>query len=318
VRGARILVTGAAGFIGRHLCARLLADGASVHALVRPTTDVAPLAPLSGIAVERVDLSDRAAVEALAARLEPDIVFHLASGDHRRPADGLSDARNAIAEGPALFVDLLAALAAAPRPPAALVRGASLAEYGPIATPYREDQREEPADSHAAGAMAATRFGAMLAARLPFATVSARLALIYGPGQSARFLVPSLIRRLMAGHPAHVARPTDRRDLMHVDDAVEGLIAVARKPASPVVNLCTGQGPTMRAVAEAIAAELGAPPTLLSFGPADPPGGTPTLIGAPEAAARGCGWQARIPLAEGLARTIEAERQAAAAEVLAC
>ena len=160
--------------------------------------------------------------------------------------------------------------------------------------------------------------GAMLAPRLPFATVSARLALIYGPGQSTRFLVPSLIRRLMAGHPVHVARPTDRRDLMHVDDAVEGLIAVARTPASPIVNLCTGQGPTMRAVAEGIAAELEAPSGLLSFGPADPPGGTPVLIGAPDVAARGCGWRAAIPLAEGLARTIAAERQAAGAEALAC
>lgn len=73
----RVLVTGAAGFSGRHACARLALEGAEVTAVVSPRAGGRP--PVAGAARELAcDLTDRAAVSALLAQVRPEAVLHLA------------------------------------------------------------------------------------------------------------------------------------------------------------------------------------------------------------------------------------------------
>ena len=71
----RYLVTGGRGFIGRHLLARLAAQGAEVHATTRSATP--PADP--HVRWWRVDLADAVATEELVTRLQPDVVVHLAA-----------------------------------------------------------------------------------------------------------------------------------------------------------------------------------------------------------------------------------------------
>ena len=70
----RALVTGAGGFVGTHLCARLLADGWDVVATVRPGGSAPP-----GTTAAHVDLTDRAATTEAAAAADPDLAFLLAA-----------------------------------------------------------------------------------------------------------------------------------------------------------------------------------------------------------------------------------------------
>lgn len=74
LRGSRVLVTGARGFIGHHLVRRLIADGVSVHATTR-----ADLRPQSGVHWWRVDLSDPERTTEVIRRVQPDVIVHLAS-----------------------------------------------------------------------------------------------------------------------------------------------------------------------------------------------------------------------------------------------
>ena len=77
----RYLVTGGRGFIGRHLLARLAAEGVEVHATTRSATPPAD----QGVRWWRVDLADAAATEKLVTHVRPDVVIHLAAR-RRHPA----------------------------------------------------------------------------------------------------------------------------------------------------------------------------------------------------------------------------------------
>src|SRR3546814_11080573 len=76
------------------------------------------------------------------------------------------------------------------RPPRAVVRTGSIAEYGTGPLPYREDQHEEPETPYAVTHVIGTEQLRRLASILPFPVVTVRLALVYGPGQSEDFLIP--------------------------------------------------------------------------------------------------------------------------------
>src|SRR6185436_3332054 len=78
--GKRILVTGAAGFVGAVLTRRLLAEGHTVHALVTSTTARWRLAGLERhLQCHEQDLRDEDAIRALLASVRPEIVYHLAT-----------------------------------------------------------------------------------------------------------------------------------------------------------------------------------------------------------------------------------------------
>ena len=310
---ARTLIVGGAGFVGAHLVARRLERGDAVDVLVRPTSDLARLLPFRGrITVHTHTLGDRRALDATIAEARPDTIFHLAATDRREALPDFADAGLSIADDLAGFVNLVTACATAARPPRVMVRASSLAEYGPVAAPYIETQQEAPQTAYAAALVAGTCYARMLAPRLPFALATGRLALLFGTGQSDRFFVPMLIGNCLAGRPTTLRRPFDRRDLMHVDDAVAGLEALAAAPGVGLVNLSTGHAPTMIEIASIVLAMTGASPELLHLGPREALGGTPLFCGRPKLAREALGWTPRIPLRAGLERTVEWYRDDAA------
>lgn len=301
----RTLILGGAGFLGACLVASRLRHGDAVHVVTRPTTDLRRLAGCRyAVTVHHAALTDRSALDRLLAAVQPDAIYHLAAPDRRRALPDLEDVRLSITEDLAGLATLVAACAAAARPPRVLVRAGSLAEYGAIAVPYVEDQCPMPQNAYAAALAAGTGYAAMMADRLPFALVTARLALLYGAGQSERFLVPQLIGQALARRRFTINRPYDRRDLMHVDDAVAGLEALAASPVLPVVNLSTGTSLVVLDVARQIYAGIGADPGLLDLGPRFATGGTPDICASAALASRRLGWRPRIAFEDGLAMTI--------------
>ena len=84
LRSARALVTGAAGFLGSHLCRRLLAEGAEVHATSRSARESAP-----HLRWWQSDLAREGAASALLREIRPDFVFHLAGQVSAAPSAAL-------------------------------------------------------------------------------------------------------------------------------------------------------------------------------------------------------------------------------------
>lgn len=309
----RVLITGANGFIGSHLVRACAARGDRVTALVRPGSSVDRLANLpDGIALRRVNLTDQQAMQAIFAECCPDLVFH-AAAKTRIPAEpSLSDATDSLHENVVSLLGLLGAAANSKTPPGGVVRLGTIAEYGDNPVPYVETQCARPRDSYGASMLTGTKYLEMLRPRLPFPAVTARLSLTYGPGQTGQQLVPYLLEHLLGGRVARVGRPDDARDLLHVDDAVRGLLLIGSEPQAPgpVVNISTGQATKVRDVAEQLQQLTGAPGALLEFGS---PGTAPIdLVNDPGLMKSCYGWAPEFSVAEGLRNTVEWAMQAQA------
>ena len=302
----RVLIVGGAGFIGAHLAQRCLDRGDEVHVIARSRTDLWRLAGMrSQLTVHVLELGDRSALDRCFVAAGPEEVYHLATQTRWEPAADLSDAARSASTDLLNMIHLLAAASAADPAPRALVRAGSLTEYGDGPVPFEETQRESPVNAYGAAMTACTHYAQMLAPRLPFPALTARLALAYGPDQDADFLIPTLFRNCAAGEPMRLNRPEDRRDLIHVRDVTDALCRLASSglPAGTLVNVVTGSAPTMREVAALVARTVGVDPASIQEGS---PAGTEAadasarVHGSPALARELLGWEARTSLTEGL------------------
>jgi UDP-glucose 4-epimerase len=297
-----------------HLARHLLARGDEVHVLVRPETAPTRLqAIMDEVTVHRLGLADADALAQCLKLAAPDQVFHLASETRKTVTPGFAAARQTIAEYQLELITLLEALAGMPQPPKSLVRAGTIAEYGdaPTLAPDYEDQREAPTTPYGAAFTAGTHYIQMLAGILPFPVVTPRLALVYGAGQSDAFLIPAMIRACLEGRKTVIRSPSDRRDLIYIDDVIDALVrcADAPPPGCSVINIATGIAPTMREVAAIVIAATGVDPALVEFGDPDPDQAVSQLWVTTDRARELIGWSSTTALNAGIALTVEAMRR---------
>lgn len=250
----RVLITGAGGFLGRHLSAYLRARGGARLAL----TDLRRPAAVAGEAAYACDLSDRVAVRRLLRRVSPGVIYHLAgvfSPDREEclRANFLA-ARN-------LFESALEL-----RPACRVLALGSAAEYGRvIRNPVGEDTPLRPFTPYGFSKMLQTRLAEYYARACGLDVVVARPFNLYGEGISER-LFPGRVARQAAEFRAGCLARIEVgwlgavRDYLHVDEAVARLAALAeRGKTGEVYNVGSGRPVTMKAFMRGLLRELGVP-----------------------------------------------------------
>ncbi len=216
---ARILVTGAGGFIGAALCAALAARGHAVVAGLRR----AAAAPAAGETVVLGDIS--AATDWSAALRGVDTVIHLAQRAHAGPDPA------ALAAEPRAVAALARALA--PAGGRRLLLVSSIKAMGEVTAPgrpFRADDEPRPGDFYGRAKLAGERAAAEAVRGSGVELVVIRPPLVYGPGVRANFA--ALIRLAASGMPLPFAAIDNRRSLISRDNLVDLLAAVATHPAA--------------------------------------------------------------------------------------
>jgi len=236
----KVLVTGAAGFIGMHCAERLLARGDEVigadnlspyYAVQLKQDRLRRLEGRRGFRFECIDLADAAALEPLFAATQPELVLHLAAqpgvrASLERPAATVQ--ANLVA-----FANLLECCRR--HPPRHLVYASSSSVYGSNAKlPWSEtDNVDHPVSLYAATKKANELMAHVYSHVHGFAATGLRYFTVYGPWGRPDMSPMLFAKAIVEGKPIQVFNRGDmQRDFTYIDDVVEGTLRVLDRPPS--------------------------------------------------------------------------------------
>jgi UDP-glucuronate 4-epimerase len=312
----RVLVTGAAGFIGHHVSARLLARGDAVVGVdnLDPSGDVAlkqaRLTWLRGqpgaeaFTFHPVDITDGPALHALLERERPQRVVHLAARVGVR-ATGTA-ARGYLDTNVTGFLHLLEHARGVEH----LVYASSSSVYGagsPV--PFREDAAaDRPLSFYAATKRADELMAHTYSHLYGLPTTGLRFFTVYGPRGRPDMAPMLFLRALREGRALDLyGEGRMRRDFTHVDDVAEAVLRVLDRPpagAPPyrLLNVGRGEPVALRDFLALLERHLGTRATLNPL-PAQP-GELEATWADPSALERETGFRPRVSLEDGVARLV--------------
>ena len=306
--GKKVLVTGAGGFIGSHLAEHLVREGASVRSMVhynalgkRGWLDHSDLA--GDMEILAGDITDRDSVRAGVKGC--DIVFHL----------GALIAIPYSYQAPRSYVrtnieGTLNVLQAALDEGAQRVLHTSTSEvYGTaLFVPITEEHPLQGQSPYSASKIGADKMAEAFAASFELEVVTVRPFNTFGPRQSMRAVIPTIISQCLRGNDVRLGAVSPTRDLNFVQNTVEGFCAAALSPnaSGQTINFGSGREISVGDLALLIGKMLGKDVNILCEQERLRPSKSEVerLLACNKKAKTLMGWEPRVSLEEGLEKTI--------------
>ena len=297
----RVLVTGAAGFVGTHILDALRTVGAEMFAL---STD----APETPVAVGDVtwlygDLRDERYVAGVVDAVRPDTVIHLAAISHvpTATADPAMAWDVNVTATARLLHELGRARDGGTIDPTVLIVG-SAEQYGRHEThefPLVENAVQAPRTVYAATKAAQEILALQCWRATGLKVVVARSFNHSGRGQPTRFLLPALVQRAVElrgaepGTSMPVGNRASIRDFLHVSDVVAAYISLCQRGApGEAYNVASGTGWSVQQILDRVLARAGVQATPVEDPSLVRPVDVPVLIGDSQKLQRATGWSA--------------------------
>lgn len=292
----KVLITGAAGFIGHHCLEPLKARGYEVHAVSTKRMK----SGTGGVHWHQANLLEPGAAKALLAEVKPSHLLHLAwfvvPGKLITAPENFAWVRASM--------ELVQEFAAH--------GGKRLTVCG---SGYEYDWNYGYCSEKLTPAVPNTVYGSCKQALnllvQSFATQAAlsaawgRVFFLYGPNEHPQRLVSSVILSLLKGEPAKCSHGRQIRDYMHVQDVAEGMVALLDSEVTGAVNVSSGQATTLREIVLTVGRVL-EKPELIQLGaiPARA-NDTPLVVGENLRLLNEVGWKQQFDLEAGLRQTID-------------
>lgn len=306
----RVFITGAGGFIGSHLTETLLRRGAKITALIHYNSrdHHGWLEELSGknradLRVMLGDVRDGSTMRKLVAG--HDLIFHLAAligipYSYMAPAayveTNIKGTLNVLQAGLEAQVEKI-------------VHTSTSEVYGTaLYTPIDERHPLQGQSPYSASKIGADKLVESYYKSFSLPAVTVRPFNTYGPRQSARAVIPTIICQALKGPEVNLGSLDPVRDMTFVDDTVAGFIAAAETDnlSGETINLGTGRGVTIQELVDAVAAILKREISVVVEKERTRPEKSEVLklLSCPDKARRLMNWEAKTSLEDGLATTV--------------
>lgn len=309
LKGKKILVTGAGGFIGSHLAERLVRENAKVRAMVHYNAlgtwgwlDRSKFSEQMDVYVG--DITDAGSVRKALEGIE--IVFHLAAliaipysyiapmSYVRTNIEGTINVLNAARD---IGIERM-------------IHTSTSEVYGTAQkVPISENHPLQGQSPYSASKIAADKMVEAYHLSFGLPAVTVRPFNTFGPRQSARAVIPTIITQLLLDNELYLGNLDPTRDLNYVEDTVGGFLAaaVAPKVEGKTFNLGSGKEISIGALAELIGELIGKEASVKQEQKRKRPKESEVerLLADNSNAKRELGWQPRVELEQGLAETID-------------
>ncbi len=242
----KIFLTGGSGFVGRHFLKSVEGDGHKVLALSRQakTPFAADVLHLKG------DLSRFSEIRDQITSFEPEVCVHLAwrgIPDYSRPT-----CRENLLQSMQL-IDHLSSLSSVKK----VVSSGSCWEYGKLIGQCSEGDLVLAPSTFAWAKNALYDYGRMTCVESGKKFIWFRIFFVFGEGQRANALIPSLIQSYKAGKKVEIKSPLNENDFVHVSDVVDAFkTAVLENIPSGIYNLGTGRTTSVHEICQQVEAEV--------------------------------------------------------------
>lgn len=304
----RALITGAAGFAGRHLIAEL--QSSTSWELIGLTRTA--VAGFQGVRMVACDLQNADLVKRTIDYYRPDAIFHLAAQSYvpkAFAAPGDTIVNNSIGQ-----INLLEGVRAAGIDPVILIVGSSEV-YGfvePDEMPVTENQPFRPGNPYAVSKVTQDMLGYQYFRTHGMRIIRVRPFNHFGPGQSDRFVLSSFARQV-AQAEAGLVEPTvltgdltSRRDFSDVRDIVRGYrLSVERGTPGEVYNLCSGVSYEVGSLLDALISQANKPITVEQDPSRLRPSDVPVIVGDYSRFASATGWKPEFDMDQSLRDTLD-------------
>ena len=295
--GLKVLVTGAGGFLGSHLCRRLSQNGSEVHAVSRrkhPTHDAGPR-------WWQGDLADTSTVRELLTAIKPDLIFHLAS--HVFGARDLSLVMPTFRSNLMTTVNLLTV--------ASEIGCRRLVLSGSLEEPEPGDPQAIPSSPYAVAKWSSNAYARMFNALYQLPVVILRVFMVYGPEQQdLQKLVPYVILSLLRGETPKLTSGQREVDWIYVEDVAQAFLLAGHAAGieGSTIDIGSGELVSIRSVVDHLVRLIN-PRIKPIFGAlADRPLER-VRIAEKERTLAMIGWQPTTTLEDGLKRTVDWYRE---------
>jgi len=282
---SKILVTGATGFLGRHLVAALESRGLAVRQHSSPDGDIA------NCSLPMEDVGQ---------------VFHLAARSY--VPDSWQDPRGFYQTN---LMGTVNVLEHCRRSQASLTLLSSYVYGQPRRLPIAEDHPLSAANPYSHSKILAEEAARFYEQSFGLTLVIVRPFNIYGPGQRGSFLIPKIVRQVLDAS-VEVVRVQDlrpRRDYLYVEDAVAFLVALLGSNIRGVFNIGSGRSASVEEVIQLVNLAAGVSKPVASAGE-ERPGEIMDVVADTARAAAELNWRPSTSLADGIAALVAAERTA--------
>lgn len=244
LKDKRVLVTGANGYIGKHLTRRLILEGARVYGIglsENYNTDINFI---------KCDISDGSAVKTVLDSIKPQGIFHLAAYGLEAKDSDINKAVDINIKG---TVNLIEGSSDNSNLEVFINTGSEF-EYGNKDKVIFENDVLEPLNEYSTTKAAATLISHSLAQKYNIPIITLRLFSIYGGFERTNRFMPYIINCILEGKTANLTGCEQIRDYMYIEDVVDAYIHAYKffSKKSEIVNICTNNPVSLKTIVEII------------------------------------------------------------------